>query len=1087
MYLEKLELQGFKSFANKNKIIFPGLVSDGKKGLTSIVGPNGSGKSNIADSIRWVLGEQSLKTLRGKKSEDIIFSGSDQKHQLSLAEVSLFFNNEDQGLWQKNSKLKDIPPLGDAAEDSQVDFDKIKEFLKQSEIIITRRLYRTGDSEYLINNNRVRLADIQMLLAKANVGQKTYSVIGQGMVENFLNTTASDRKDFFDEATGIKQFQIKRDLSLNKLENSYENLQQVEMLLTEIRPRLKSLTRQVERLKKRDSLETDLRAIQLNYYGFLYREAETKLNNNNRLFLDLEKDKNLRSDRLIKLNQELDQLRSSDNFQAINDLQPQIKTLESEKNQYIKRLAHLQAELENKLDSQGQFDVSWLNNKQSELKTEAANLINELEILDKQKQSTNNISLQIALDEVNREIEHAYEVKRQIDRKEEEKNQQLKQITRLEAILETNLEAQGQFDISWLNNKHEELQKNLALNEKEISDLRKNNADEESKRQEKLLAEVEYNINRLNQEAENIKKELRTVTQQAANRAEISRIVEEFLASLDTIKIETDIVKIKKLIEDAKNNFQTKIKEFIADENNEKLQRIKEIQDEIISLTENRQAINNHWNEERLRLSTLNERLRLLLDKKDQLNHEITDIETKLAKSQVKFDATSIETEKNNIFSKIEQIEQEIRTLLPNSYTRNLQEKKQKIISQMNEEQIHLSSLKERSRLLSDKKDQLNREITDIEAKLAKSQVKFDATSIETEKDVLIANINRIDKEIKEKENSIRSFNEAKEKEKIQLFDCQKSIQVLQQEINLINNELSDRRIESVRQETKLEDLENNVRNDGLDFSEIKKVSPNINQTDLESSQKKINDYKNQLETIGGIDQEIEKEYEETKSRYDFLSSQINDLNATIKSLEKVISELDENIKEKFDREFKNISEKFSEYFKILFNGGQAKIFKLTESDLSPENDTADKINKTDLEADQLKKIHSLKKKNSLGLAGIEIQATPPGKKIQTVSMLSGGERALTAIALICAIISANPSPFVVLDEVDAALDEANSERLAQILDNLSDKTQFIVITHNRASMKRANILYGVTMQADGVSKLLSVKLEEVSSRQGAI
>jgi chromosome segregation protein len=1087
MYLEKLELQGFKSFANKNKIIFPGLVSSGKKGLTSIVGPNGSGKSNIADSIRWVLGEQSLKTLRGKKSEDVIFSGSDQKHQLSLAEVSLFFNNEDQSLWQKNSELENLPPVEDAVEESQADFDKIKEFLKQPEIILTRRLYRTGDSEYLINNNRVRLADIQMLLAKANVGQKTYSVIGQGMVENFLNTTASDRKDFFDEATGIKQFQIKRDLSLNKLENSYENLQQVEMLLTEIRPRLKSLTRQVERLKKRESLETDLRAIQLNYYGFLYREAETKLNNNNRLFLDLEKDKNFRSDRLAKLNQDLDQLRSSDNFQAINDLQPQIKALETEKNQYIKQLAHLQAELENKLDSQGQFDISWLNNKQSELKTEAAGLMNELEILETQKQAVDNTSLQTALTEINRKIEHAYEIKRQIDRKEEEKNQQLKQITRLEAVLETNLEAQGQFDISWLNNKHEELQKDLTLNEKEISDLRKNNADEESKRQEKLLAEVEHNINRLNQEAENIKKELRTVTQQAANRAEISRIVEEFLAGLDAVKEENDIIKIKKLIETAKNNFQIKIKEFIADENDEKLQRIKEIQDEIISLTENRQAINNRWNEERLRLSSLNERLRLLSEKRDQLNREITDIEAKISKSQVKFDATAIETEKNNIFSKIEQIEQEIRALLPDSYTRDLQEKKQQIISQMNDEQIRVSSLKERSRLLSDKKDQLNREIVEIEAKISKSQVKFDATAIETEKDDLIANINRLDKDIKEKENSIRLFNEAKEKEKVQLFDCQKNIQALQQEINQINNELSNRRIESARQETRLEDLENNIRNDGLDFSEIKKVSPTISQADLESSQKKINDYKNQLETIGGIDPETEKEYGETKNRYDFLSSQINDLNAAIKSLEKVISELDGNIKDKFDREFKNISEKFSEYFKILFNGGQAKIFKLTENDLNLENNNPGGADNVEPEADQLKRIRSLRKKNALGLAGIEIQATPPGKKIQTVSMLSGGERALTAIALICAIISANPSPFVVLDEVDAALDEANSERLAQILDDLSDKTQFIVITHNRASMKRATILYGVTMQADGISKLLSVKLEEVSSRQGAI
>ena len=241
--------------------------------------------------------------------------------------------------------------------------------------------------------------------------------------------------------------------------------------------------------------------------------------------------------------------------------------------------------------------------------------------------------------------------------------------------------------------------------------------------------------------------------------------------------------------------------------------------------------------------------------------------------------------------------------------------------------------------------------------------------------------------------------------------------------------------------------------------------------------------YKNQLELIGGIDPESEKEFNETKERFDFLSNQTNDLNSAVKSLEKIISELDINIKERFDHEFDIISEKFSEYFKILFNGGSAKIFKLTEEE-KVTTDNSTEIKETSPSEDSLKKVKLLKKRNALGLSGIEIQATPPGKKIQTISMLSGGERALTAIALICAIISANPSPFVVLDEVDAALDEANSERLAQILDDLSNKTQFIVITHNRASMKRASVLYGVTMQSDGVSKLLSVKLEEVSSRQ---
>ena len=193
MFLEKLEIQGFKSFANKNELIFPGFLSGGKRGITAVVGPNGSGKSNVADAVRWVMGEQSMKTLRGKKSDDIIFAGSDKRGKLGMAEVSLYLNNED----------------GSAP----IDY---------AQLVITRRLFRDGASEYIINGARVRLFDIQMLLAKANIGHKTYSVIGQGMVESFLNTSLSERKEFFDEATGVRQYQIKRDDALNKLRGCFE-------------------------------------------------------------------------------------------------------------------------------------------------------------------------------------------------------------------------------------------------------------------------------------------------------------------------------------------------------------------------------------------------------------------------------------------------------------------------------------------------------------------------------------------------------------------------------------------------------------------------------------------------------------------------------------------------------------------------------------------------------------------------------------------------------------------------------------------------------------------------------------------------
>jgi len=1088
MYLEKLEVQGFKSFANKNKLIFSGLVDGQKRGLTAIVGPNGSGKSNVADAIRWALGEQSLKTLRGKKSEDVIFSGSDRKNQLGLAEVSLYLNNAE-ATKNRASHPETI--------EKESDLDQI--IIGCSEIIITRRLYRSGESEYLLNNNRVRLSDIQMLLAKANFGQKTYSVIGQGMVENFLSTSAAERKDFFDEATGVKQFQIKRDSALNKLEGSYENLQQVDMLLTEIKPRLKSLTRQVDKLKHRDEIEQELRTDQLTYYGWLWQDINKKLESFNERFLENEKIKLERDKKLNKLNEELNKIRTTDNWREINELQPRLKGLENQKNQYSKELAKLQVELEMQLEAQGQFDVSWLNNKQGELGISLENITGEINSLNQNDWAGEEAGWRESLNAINKEIEQSQTVKTKLSGLEEEKNYHFKQISKLEAVLEANLEVQGQFDVSWLNNKNEELRVELNSLQAEISDLRLKNDATDKIQLESKLQSVQEKLSRLNSEMDTVNRELKKTGSTNDKNQEIGKLIEEFLSQLDKIDKESDLNTIKSLIASAKQNFQDKIAILIKGGSSDDLEKIKKIQEEIISLTEERQQINNQLNEEKLRLSSINERLKLLQDKETQLNREIKDIEVKLEKAQIKFDASKIEAEKLIITQKITKLDREVKELGQNYKPNELQEKKQVVLNKIQEYRLKSSALEERRRLLQEQKNQIEKEITDIKNKIAKSQVKFDASKINTEKTAINKQLTSLNEEIRSLESKLEALNRAKEKEKGQMFECQKSIQALQQEINNISDEMNNLRVEATRQETRLEDLEANIRSDELNLIDIKNHQSKEESIDIDHLRKNISTHKNQLEQIGGIDPEAEKEYQETKERYDFLSSQTEDLNKAIKSLEEIIYELDLNIKNRFDSEFKVISEKFNDYFKILFSGGTAKIFKVMledaekeetrnleangsngiELDLTGGMSQAEAAIKREMEI-KMKRIKFLKKHNAVGLAGIEVQATPPGKKIQTVTMLSGGERALTAIALICAIISANPSPFVVLDEVDAALDEANSERLAKILDDLSNKTQFIVITHNRACMRKASILYGVTMEADGVSKLLSVRLDEL-------
>lgn len=891
MYLEKLFVQGFKSFANKNELPFVGMIEgSNRRGITAIVGPNGSGKSNVADAVRWALGEQSMKTLRGKKSEDIIFSGSSTKGKLGMAEVSLYLNNEDG-----------------------------KALVEYSQIVITRRLYRNGDSEYMINNNRVRLSDIQMLLAKANFGQKTYSVIGQGMVEGFLNTTLAERKEFFDEATGVKKYQIKRDDSLNKLRVSYENLGQTQMLLIEIEPRLRSLTRQVNKLHKRGGLEEELKGLQIEYYSNVWQKNSGKFITLNNEYLEVEKSKIAKDKKLSDLNSALEKLKlESESENEFLEWQIKLSKKQNEKDSIGGSLSKIEAQIEVKLEQSGKFDLSFLVNKKEELNKLSQQIKEEIK------------NLELGIKEIERSGEKYLISKEEIDEK-----------------------------IKLLNKKLGEI--NIEIEEK-IRENAKQSSDEK-----------------------------------------MNRYLNDVLVQIEEISTWKDLSKIQDILK----KLELKIRKALS--------------------------IFNKGNDKK----TVDDKLEFLWKEKQE----------ELLKLNVERD---------------------------------------EILASINANNLKISTQRERIRLLNDKSRETNSEIGGIEGKLSQRSGDFNAGDLEKSQIELKEKYLEINKEIEEIKNKINMINALAGEKRNKLFSLQKELQFEQKEVNSINNKLSEIKIGATRYETKLEDLEIEIRAELGDLKEVKRTKIN-EELNIIDTKDKINNVKKLLEMIGGIDPEIESEYNETKERYDFLFGQEKDFMDTAKSLEKIIKELDIVIRKKFDEEFKVIAKKFEDYFKILFNGGTAKIVKVLEKE-EEKKELADgqieeKISKEEESIQNVKKIKFLQKHNATGLAGIEIEATPPGKKIASVSMLSGGERALTAIALICAIISANPSPFVVLDEVDAALDEANSERLAKILEDLSHKTQFIIITHNRAPMRKANVLYGVTMGEDGVSKLLSVKLDEVAAK----
>lgn len=851
MYLEKLEIQGFKSFANPITLVF-------NRDLTAIVGPNGSGKSNIADAVRWVLGEQSVKTLRGKKSEDVIFAGSDKKNRLGFAQVSLYLNNADK--------------------QADVDYEQI---------IITRKVERNGEAEYLINNNKVRLLDVQLLLAKANFGQRTYSVIGQGMIDSILVSSAQERKDFFDEATGVRQFQIKKNQATNKLTNAKENLEQTSKILAELEPRLRSLTRQVKKLERRESLAKELKDLQTDYYSFLQGNLDKELSAKRK---DFDKNQSEVSDlnqKLIELQTKLEKEEKADSRQDSFDLlQSQLGQYQNELNTLLKEKTILEGKSDIKLMSSGKSDIVWLKQRIENLKNE---------------------------------------------------------------INKNNLVAK-------------ETQNKLVASQSELDIL--------EKKREQILAD----FSKLEESLLNSSQEL-SPDQIDRQVKDILRQQKDFQASLNSLTNLDDLPKLRNLaqsITDALSNFFQKIRTHSEDDRKK-------------------------WQQE----------FNQMLISKDNLVSEIGEARTSLA---------VLENDLKQLKNKINQDSEELK------------------------------------KLEKDRDSFSGGAYSDDKANLAGLEEKIKAKN----------------KEITSVEESIKKFNQAEENKKRSLVQAQQEFREVQAKFNSQNNSLNEVKVDLARLETKEEELKNEIIEEFPGF-----VAKKVNNLDPAKSKEEISRIKNQLSIIGGIDEIVVEEYQEVNERYTFLKEQSDDLNKAIEHLEKIIKDLEEAISKQFDDAFKNINKLFNQYFKKLFSGGKAELIldiseiKTPKNANSQEEDDQDNGEAEDGQEVEVKKQY-----------GIEIKATPPGKKLTSINMLSGGEKALTSIALISAIIANNPSPFVVLDEVDAALDEANSIRFSGILEELSSKTQFVAITHNRATMHQAKIIYGVTMGDDGVSKLLSINFE---------
>ncbi|OIP23572.1 hypothetical protein AUJ93_00065 [bacterium CG2_30_33_46] len=796
-------MQGFKSFARKTVLEFG-------KGITVVVGPNGSGKSNVSDAIKWVLGEQSMKNLRSKKSEDVIFVGSGSKAKAGMAEVSLELDNKD----------KIVP-------------------IEYTDVDITRRVFRSGEGEYFLNNSKVRLLDITEILSKSGFGRSTYTVIGQGAIDRLITQTAQERLELFRDASGVKHYYFKKEQALKKFEESRENLLRVADILKELKPRLNNLEKQKKDAEQRKILSDELRDLQNKYYGSELKDFSGKIDEYDKKYNEITKETETIEKEVSTITKKLEE-----------------RALRSDQNQ--------EHEIEMKLE-QTEKELQGLQDYLLEYVRKNALIV------EKQKFYKDNLA------DFKKELNETI-------KKIEEKESEIENIKKEKIKLESELEK----FVSLLNGLDEKGEKK-SLEPKEI------------------ISKAKDSLNKI----------LKTIGNNFDN-----------------------IEKLKSDIQDLINFLEEQEKAGSTDIFAKRLEISKNVEKIRFEISSNNEKINNN-------LEILNIYKNKENDLLDRV-HESKELEDKKPE----------EKERQQIEGKINQLRQ-----------------------QKEEQKKELDSLKEKNR------------------------------SLEGE-----------------------------------FFEVEKSYRGKQDIIAQYKEELTRVEIELARLRTKEEDVKSEViENLGTDKG-LEYISISSDQKPFFFS--KMTELRRKLETIGGVIRaEDNDEYKEVKERYDFLTSQSDDLRGALSLTKKVVLELEGKIHDQFREKFEKISSKFNYYFQKLFGGGTAKLI-LTEG-----------------EAEEA--------------IVIDIQAVPPGKRVHTLNTLSGGEKALTSVALLFAIFSVNPTPFCVLDEVDAALDESNSILFANLLAELASKMQFIVITHNRETMKRAKVLYGVTMDETKISKILSLKLEE--------
>ncbi len=1208
MYLKKLSVQGFKSFANRTSFDFDG-------GVTAVVGPNGSGKSNVADAIRWVLGEQSVRLLRAKRADDVIFSGTSQRAATGMAEVLLTLDNSDRWL-----------PL---------DF---------AEVEVGRRVYRNGDSEYLLNGSRVRLRDIADLLMKGDVGQNSYTIMGQGLVDEVLSMSPEDRRVFLDEAADVKRFRVKIQEAQNRLAQTRDNIERVTLVVAEIEPRLAQLSRQAERASEHRKLIGELTELLRVYYSARWSDAQNSVVRARAALDQTHAEGAAASDQVDRLREQLrglseelrnrrdaisrretrnaefegriaaveqnialDHERASMTANRREELRLEIETLEAERTnlaasgadegrrgedvavqleemktfvsqcreglelaerEYAAARSTAQelrdgAEADDRRLAVSQSEVQRASQRVTELDRESEQfgprrrqLLGELRAYGRRYAEIREsvIEAETELHSARAAAENARQrlarVQDEVRLYESGGNKDLRELDHLEGRLDALRRVQAEHDGVAAGTRSA-----LIMGQALMDDVRPGTLGEPPEvagvlgllaRQLKVPAGLEVAVNaaleqRLHavvvESEDSALKAIELLSRRRNGRAQflaMDQLRHVYPLNLQkekgVIGVASKLVKCEKrmqqlvdtllgrviIVEDVPTGLRmirrslgscvTADGVYIeatgiitggatgADEGPFVRQRELEELPVRIEELKSRTAVSAHQLEQaRAAIQQLGGRAREADVAYDGLRRDVeggrNELERERARlhrlrrdmDQVRMRRVDIERDRQRQRTLIDQAEQTGAELSQRRDERRggiagaqaelaaATEKREAALRGVSEASGRLAAVEGERRALVAMREQHEKAVERLANQV--SARKLQAKNLDLEAKAIAERLSRLATELE----TIRAARQAETGAEMPGRDelaaletrerqLQDDLSDAQQALLATDRRRLDLEAEIARSQTLMESLRDEMSREGLapdrggavvPFEQLPleavgtaPVLQGAALVDIEAMRTRIEEVRRRIRRLGPINAEAPEDYRESKERHEFLTTQMTDLADAEAQLREAIAELTVEIKQRFGTAFTSVNKAFGEYFQAFFGGGTAQLV-LT----NPDN---------------------------VGETGIEIEACPPGKRIKSLSLLSGGERSLTAVAMLFALLTVNPAPFVVLDEVDAALDEANVGRFTTALLKLAEKTQFIVITHNRRTVEVGDAIYGVTMGRDGVSKVLSLRLSDV-------